>query len=65
MGTIKKIMKETWMDFLAIFLIVGVGLLIVSVISWDLVIIPIFLGILFGSTPYVKIRLIMLNQQKG
>ncbi len=55
----KRIIKETWMDFVAIFLVVGVGLFIVSEINWNLFIIPVFFGILFGSKPYVKIRLIM------
>jgi len=62
---LKKIIKETWMDFLSIFLVVGVGLFIVSVISWNLVMIPIFFGIVLGSKPYVKIMLIMDKKSLG
>lgn len=58
MSKIKKIIKETWMDFVEIFLVVGVGILIASIISWYFLFLPIFIGIVLGSKPYVKIRLI-------
>ncbi len=46
------------MDFVEIFLVVGVGILIASIISWYFLFLPIFIGIVLGSKPYVKIRLI-------
>ncbi len=58
MSKIKKIIKETWMDFVGIILVVGVGTLIASIISWYFLFLPIFMGIVLGSKPYVKIRLI-------
>ncbi len=58
---IKKIIKETWMDFLGIFVIVGVGILIASIISWYFLFLPLFIGIVMGSVPYVKIMSIITN----
>lgn len=59
---LKKIIKETWMDFLSIFLVVGIGVYIAYLISWYFLLPPFFIGIVMGSKPYVKIRLIMNNK---
>ncbi len=62
---LKKIIKETWMDFLGIFIIVGVGVLIASIISWYFLFVPLFMGIVMGSVPYIKIISIMDNKLLG
>ena len=62
---IKKIIKETWFDFMTMFIVIGVGVLIASIISWYFLFLPIFIGIVMTSKPYVKIRLIMDNKSLG
>ena len=61
----KKIIKETWMDFVGILVIVGIGTLIASIISWYFLFLPLFIGIVMGSVPYVKIMSIMDNKSLG
>lgn len=61
----KKIIKETWFDFITIIIVVGVGIFIASIISWYFLFLPIFIGIVMGSKPYVKIRLIMDKKSLG
>ncbi len=58
---LKKIIKETWLDFAGILLVVGVGILIASIISWYFLFAPLFIGIVMGSVPYVKIMSIITN----
>ena len=61
----KKIIKETWLDFLTIFLVVIVGIWIAIELGIiELILIPIFIGLIFGSKPYVKIRMIMEDKNE-
>jgi len=62
---IKRILKETGLDILSIFLIVGVGISLIIRISTELIIFPILLGLLLFGKPYVKIRLIMDEEHKA
>ncbi len=59
----KKIIKETWMDFVGIIVVVGVGIFIASIISWYFLFLPLFMGIVLGSKPYVKIMRITIDTQ--
>ena len=61
----KKIIKETWFDFLTMIVVVGIGVFIASLTSWYFLFLPIFIGIVMTSKPYVKIRLIMDNKSLG
>ena len=54
----KKIIKETWFDFVTMFVVVGIGVFIASLTSWYFLFVPGWAAIVMGSKPYVKIRLI-------
>lgn len=60
----KKIIKETWFDFVTMFVVVGVGVLIASLTSWYFLFLPGFIAIVMVSKPYVKIRLLQQSTQR-
>ena len=61
---IKKIIKETWFDFMTMFIVVGIGVFIASLISWYFLFFTVFIGIVLMSKPYAKIRLIQQDATK-